>query len=56
MLPKFTPEELAFLERKTHSALIHYEDGVPLKDVWDKDDDTIKLMQAFLYVNGWKDE
>lgn len=42
-------EELAFLDRKTESALKHYTEGVPLKDVWN-DEDTLRLMEAYRYI------
>lgn len=54
-LSKLSKTEQEFLERKTYSALGHYKDGVPLKDVWN-DEDTIMLMETFLSITGWSDE
>jgi hypothetical protein len=42
-----TWDELSDLNKKVQSALENYENGIPLKDVWDERDDTILLMKAF---------
>ena len=42
-------KDIYFLDRKCKAALVSYEDGVPLKDVWNEED-TIRLMKSYIYV------
>lgn len=48
-----TLEEIKFLFKKCESVLKLYEEGVPLKDIWNEED-TVRLIKAYREVwYGW---